>query len=136
MTPKARNAFIVSTSRPNQVKMTSVNQAKYRTAWKKLLDKATKHEQSLEHKRCVSDAQMLIEANTGQQAVRDKVLKGSDDHKTRNRKGVVVLFSVVRWLATQKLAFRRKKLLFVVMKATTFKALSRRPDHSCQIYIT
>lgn len=75
--------------------------------WKKLIEKATKHEHSLEHKRCICDAQMLIQANSEQQAtVRDKLLKASDDHKTRNRKGVVVMFSVVRWLATQNLAFR------------------------------
>jgi hypothetical protein len=107
MTPNVRNAFIISIWRPKQVKKDEFKSVKV-SNWKKLLEKATKHEQSsLKHKRCVSNAQMLIQVNTEQQAtVRDKLLKASDDHKTRNRKGVVVLFSVVHWLATQNLAFR------------------------------
>lgn len=75
--------------------------------WKNFIEKATGHEVSAEHKRCVTDAKQIIEAETLQnETLKDKLLKASDAEKERNRKGITVMFAVVRWLACQNIAFR------------------------------
>ena len=75
--------------------------------WKNLIEKAIQHDKASEHKRCVTDARSLVEAEEQQQiTLKDKLMNASDNEKERNRKGITILFSVVRWLTTQNLAFR------------------------------
>lgn len=75
--------------------------------WKNLIEKATKHEEAAEHKRCFKDAKLLIESENQQQdSLKDKLLQASEAEKVRNRKGITIMFVVVRWLSTQNIALR------------------------------
>lgn len=78
--------------------------------WKKFIDKARQHEESLEHRHSFMDANKLVEDEDKQQpALPEKILKASDLEKERNRKGVKIMFCIVRWLAAQNLPLRGHK---------------------------
>ena len=76
--------------------------------WRKFIEIGEKHEKKSDvHKHCVSIARDLIEADDRQkETLQEKLIKASEADKERNRKGIAIMFSVARWLATQNLAFR------------------------------
>ncbi len=75
--------------------------------WRKFVEKANQHEQSMEHKRCYADAEEIIAAEARMDdTLPVKLTKASDQEKERNRRGIRIMFSIVRWLATQNIAFR------------------------------
>jgi hypothetical protein len=63
---------------------------------------------SADHVRCYNDANKIIAVSEkGEDTVKEKLVKCSAAEKERNRKGIKIMFSVVRWLATQNiLSFR------------------------------
>jgi len=76
-------------------------------SWHKLIEKAKKHEVSADHIRCYNDANKIIASSEKcEDTVKEKLVKCSDAEKERNRKGIKIMFSVVRWLATQNISFR------------------------------
>src|SRR3977135_3004006 len=75
--------------------------------WRKLIEKANNHEISAEHQRSFTDSKNIIEADLQKQdTLQDRLVKASDAEKERNRKGIIIMFSVVRWMAAQNIAFR------------------------------
>lgn len=75
--------------------------------WRKFVEKANQHEQSMDHKRCYTDATEIIAAEARQDdTLPAKLTKASEQEKERNRKGIKIMFSIVRWIATQNIAFR------------------------------
>jgi len=75
--------------------------------WRKFVERANQHQESTEHKRCYADATEIIASDARQDdTLQAKLTNASDKEKDRNRKGIKVMFAIVRWLAAQNLAFR------------------------------
>ena len=75
--------------------------------WRKLIEKANQHQECADHKRCHKDAAEIIASDARQDdTLEAKLTNASEKEKDRNRKGIKVMFSIVRWLAAQNSAFR------------------------------